>query len=129
MKKILPKKRKTSLEKKGSITYLRDVVLDGFKKKFNSSLDENEIECILSSFMMNVTVGLTEPNPFRDLVATDQACSIITMAHLRNTNKSIYLNLPHPLPFILETKDWKNHLHDDNDNTNTKKRKVPNNQI
>jgi hypothetical protein len=83
--------------------------------------------------MMNVTVGLTEPNPFCDLVATVQACSIITMAHLRNNNKSIYNkyvedNLPHPLPFILETKDWKNHPDDNNDNTNTKKRKLPNDQ-
>jgi hypothetical protein len=69
---------------------------------------------------MSIAVGLTEPNPFRDLIATVQACSIITMAYLKKEDPVLYKkyaedNLPHPLPFNIETKEW---IYDEDDEQN-----------
>jgi hypothetical protein len=68
-----------------------------------------------------------EPNPFRDLIATVQACSIITMAYLKKEDPVLYKkytedNLPHPLlPFIIETKEW---IHDEDDEQNEDDKKL-----
>jgi hypothetical protein len=82
---------------------------------------------------MSIGVGLTEPNPFRDLIAMVQACSIITMAYLKKENPILYKkytedNLPHPLPFIIETKEWI-YDGDDEQNENDKKASKENNDL
>ena len=107
------------LETEGSITYLKNIVQDGFKQEFDSILTDLEAESILSIFVMNVAIGLTKSNQFQDLIATVHSCSIITMAYLKKRNKAIYNrycedDLPHPLPFIVESKDWNKN---DNDTT------------
>ena len=107
------------LETAGSITYLKGIVQDGFKQEFDSTITDLEAESILSIFVMNVAIGLTKSNPFQDLIATVESCSIITMAYLKRENRSIYNrycedDLPHPLSFLVESKDWNK---DDNDTT------------
>jgi hypothetical protein len=75
-----------------------------------------------------------EPNPFRDLIAMVQACSIITMAYLKKEDPVLYKkyaedNLPHPLlPFIIETKEWI-HDEDDEQNEDDKKSSKENNDL